>query len=1155
MTPRPTSRSVEELARMLNRHDRQIKDLASKPNLAFSSIEDGALQVKDGDGNVVSVIGRQPDGSNGVVLHDGPKPAQPVGLTVEHAVGGAVVKWGGFFADAAEAPLDWLRLEIHASTDPFFEPTPETVRGTIEAAGGGEVTLALPTGSHTIRAVATTGAGKRSDPSPAYEIEVTDLVTDPSIQQAIDRIDATADEHAGFIAEAQQAAADAQGTANDAAQAAADAAGIAGSKADVLIQPGTPAAEYQANTTLWIDTDDGNKAKRWNGSAWEVVRDAGIQEAAQAAADAHAAATEANEAAGVAYGLAVDAQENLDAARADLDKQLAQIVATAGNMATWGDLESFDGATFPADPTEARSGERAFTRAFTNSGFGYSLPEVSVIPGNWYRFGFWYKFDASLTNTQTSLFGMPMMWKLSDGTTVNTSAEWGDAYQTSDYADLTTINTWHFHSWVQQAPADATKLLPRFYIWHAADTTLLGKTVRIDDFLMQDVNAAKEALDAAADAAAAAQAAHDAAGDAARLAGDAQSTADGKNTTFRGTTAPGGDRPGSAVGDRFEQYNTLGDGMRLIGTWTWNGTSWDKTALDATYLPLVDIGGGTFGNLEGTRVEAGTVWTKTLAIGDFGNLIDNTISPDGTKAYGWASGLTVDHTDAPPKLAYSFRSDGGSSYAPQAVYWDVKPEAEYVFDVWFKADRTGSRLYMEFRDQDGAHAADCYAIPGYRTAASTASTGGSYPVQSEPVLTEWTKYTCRVVPRTGVTRMRMSTVYFNHTSGTVQDAVVWIADPRLRERAAGEVLIDGVVTARLMNFIQDGSGTRFKIDSTGIALLTMPDEKPITRWDADGLRAYNPSGERTFSIDHLTGNVELSGTLTAGSRIEGATLGAGDYLDVGAPGLVGARYDEDGITWAVTGSDGHISSAPLDQRGYMRRLGSDFQLHLESYSGGPSLDLTLNPTDQNMLFDGFFAAREVGGLVVPEARELGDARDLDTVWTPGSHVQPLNAYAANGINYPAPYAGHLEVVATANNSMIWQRYTTYRGAPGGARIYNRQRYGDIWSPWLETQQGGPWIKPTLTGGWQTYGTFSSAPEVRLVNDKVEMCGTVRNGIMGQAIFTLPPDMIPATSKLLTAFYATNAVDLRVNTSGHVYPNNNGTTVGWITLDHSSFYLR
>ena len=126
----------------------------------------------------------------------------------------------------------------------------------------------------------------------------------------------TAVEAQDAAADATAAAGAATAAADAAAQDAANAAGIAGGKADVLIQPGAPAAAYQAATTLWIDTTDGNNTpKRWDGSKWVVVTDKAATDAAAQAAAAQTTASNAATAAGAAQTAADNAQAAAEAAQ------------------------------------------------------------------------------------------------------------------------------------------------------------------------------------------------------------------------------------------------------------------------------------------------------------------------------------------------------------------------------------------------------------------------------------------------------------------------------------------------------------------------------------------------------------------------------------------------------------------------------------------------------------------------------------------------------------------------------------------------------------------------------------------------------------------------------------------------------------------------
>jgi len=65
---------------------------------------------------------------------------------------------------------------------------------------------------------------------------------------------------------------------------------------------------------------------------------------------------------------------------------------------------------------------------------------------------------------------------------------------------------------------------------------------------------------------------------------------------------------------------------------------------------------------------------------------------------------------------------------------------------------------------------------------------------------------------------------------------------------------------------------------------------------------------------------------------------------------------------------------------------------------------------------------------------------LNSYTTSGQFSQNANAGAASGLNYPAPYAGLLEVASNdlPTYAMVWQRYTLYSGQ--GGRVWERGSY-------------------------------------------------------------------------------------------------------------------
>lgn len=91
---------------------------------------------------------------------------------------------------------------------------------------------------------------------------------------------------------------------------------------------------------------------------------------------------------------------------------------------------------------------------------------------------------------------------------------------------------------------------------------------------------------------------------------EVQVTASGKNTIRRSEDEP--DEPGQTVNDRWEQYDVLGAGGKLLASWAWDGTDWVSVELSETYLPLINIGTGTFGELQGSRLAADAIDGKII---------------------------------------------------------------------------------------------------------------------------------------------------------------------------------------------------------------------------------------------------------------------------------------------------------------------------------------------------------------------------------------------------------------------------------------------------------------------------------------------------------------------------------------------------------------
>ncbi|KOX33034.1 MULTISPECIES: hypothetical protein [unclassified Streptomyces] len=176
---------VADLERRLSRSTRTS-------SLAYSSIENGAVEVYDEDGSLRAVVGTQPDGTAGINVVNGPPPPEPAAPAVTSVLGGIAAVWDGTFAEGAVTPLDFARVEVHTGTAPEFTPGPHTLAATLESPQGGLVTVPTEQPVH-VRLVARNTSGAASEPSastgpvgpePVVAEDVLDgSITEPKIAE------------------------------------------------------------------------------------------------------------------------------------------------------------------------------------------------------------------------------------------------------------------------------------------------------------------------------------------------------------------------------------------------------------------------------------------------------------------------------------------------------------------------------------------------------------------------------------------------------------------------------------------------------------------------------------------------------------------------------------------------------------------------------------------------------------------------------------------------------------------------------------------------------------------------------------------------------------------------------------------------------------
>lgn len=185
--------ALTALARRITRVERELRRQRT-PQLSHSSVEGGTLDFNDEDGNLGIVVGQQPDGTNAPVVVSGPAPPTPAGVSVGPWPNSLMATWDGTWVGDGVAPLDFTRVEIHASTTgPDFVPdlvgpaaASSTLRGTIESSRGGRFPLfGLGYDADVwVKFVARSAPGKWSDPTDAVgpnrpqRIQTEDLAPD-----------------------------------------------------------------------------------------------------------------------------------------------------------------------------------------------------------------------------------------------------------------------------------------------------------------------------------------------------------------------------------------------------------------------------------------------------------------------------------------------------------------------------------------------------------------------------------------------------------------------------------------------------------------------------------------------------------------------------------------------------------------------------------------------------------------------------------------------------------------------------------------------------------------------------------------------------------------------------------------------------------------
>jgi len=479
--------------------------------------------------------------------------------------------------------------------------------------------------------------------------------------------------------------------------------------------------------------------------------------------------------AAAADGKAVTAQAAADAAQAKVDT----LAASGANLALNGDLEAPipAGTSSPAYwssrqlaycevDARSRSGAQLIRLAPTTSvAFAYSS-YIEAAVGRTFYFETWVRLGAAnVTTDATATLMFAVNITRFDNTTntitVTPTAPFSfGSVTTTGWTKMSGSYT------IVDANAKNIRVAPR-----GAGN---GNSYLADDLRVVDFTEAKAALDAAAQAQTdATQAISDAA--------VALGSANGKNTITNSTADAGVGIPGKTSGDRWQKWTTLGTGGKLLATWRWNGSTWIAEAMDPTYIPLLDIGAGTFGSLGGDRLVANSVRTSALTVTDLTNFAPSLADQpaDPTKGdYGLTGQMQIIASSI-DTTGYRFSVVNGTvesrAYGPMKA---VAPgESLWMGANLYRGSGTvGAYLRYEFLDSNkigltGGVGINYVNVPQSSTSATGTRFEGPAIVPAGAAYARW---------------------YIIISAGTGSTGFYNIQG---RRRLAGELLIDGTVTS------------------------------------------------------------------------------------------------------------------------------------------------------------------------------------------------------------------------------------------------------------------------------------------------------------------------------------------------------------------------
>jgi hypothetical protein len=254
-------RGATELAAIVADLQDRLTRLERTGQLAYSTIEGGAITATTIDGTPTMYVGQQYDGTTAAVPVVSPTPPTPTRPILTPVAGGLNVAWDGRYDMADDpdvvAPMDFARAEIHVGTfSGFTAATTLTLVGTFETPRGGSTFVQFgPESPLFVVLVVRSTAGKASPQSAESTATPLAIVT----YDVIDEIAADIERAENAASTALSAAKNAPRVFWSATDPSATADPPLSADSSAVWFKGTDATGYQAHN--W----DGNRpeGERW----------------------------------------------------------------------------------------------------------------------------------------------------------------------------------------------------------------------------------------------------------------------------------------------------------------------------------------------------------------------------------------------------------------------------------------------------------------------------------------------------------------------------------------------------------------------------------------------------------------------------------------------------------------------------------------------------------------------------------------------------------------------------------------------------------------------------------------------------------------------------------------------------------------------------